>query len=78
MPIHEFACEKCDAEFELLVRHDTIATCPECQGKKLTKLFSVPASPKSSAGSLPVYNGPQTAGGGGCGMPACRTGCQYE
>ena len=76
MPIHEFACGTCDAEFELLVRHDTIAVCPECEGRKLTKLFSVPAAPQSS-GELPICSDVPMPSGG-CGAAACRTGCQFE
>ena len=30
MPIFEYACEKCQSEFELLVRGDDKPACPEC------------------------------------------------
>lgn len=74
MPIYEYKCQKCDSQFEVLVRTPEDAACPECQSRKLNKLFSVPAVGRAdafgkTADSLPLA--------GGCGRQACAMGgCQ--
>ena len=40
MPIFEYACKKCDAMFELILNNGTKPACPQCNSRKLTKLFS--------------------------------------
>jgi putative FmdB family regulatory protein len=42
MPIYEYACEKCDREFEVEQRitDDPIKTCPHCKSKKIKRLIS--------------------------------------
>ena len=42
MPIYEYACGKCDHEFEVEQRitDDPIKTCPECRSRKVKKLIS--------------------------------------
>ncbi len=40
MPIYEYACRKCETEFELLVLKDTVVACPECKGQDLERLLS--------------------------------------
>jgi len=30
MPIYEYHCPACEADFELLVRSDTVPRCPQC------------------------------------------------
>lgn len=42
MPIYEYACEKCDHEFEVEQRitEDPIKTCPKCKSRKVKKLIS--------------------------------------
>jgi len=42
MPIYEYRCRNCSAEFEVLVRAGTIVSCPHCGGSALDKLLSVP------------------------------------
>ena len=54
MPIYEYGCRDCGNQFELLVRGDESAVCPSCESKQVAKQFSVPASARSAAGSLPV------------------------
>jgi putative FmdB family regulatory protein len=44
MPIYEYLCQRCDQEFEVLLRGSEKASCPSCGGKQLTKKFSVPAA----------------------------------
>ena len=70
MPLYEFHCKQCEADFELLMRSDEQAACPDCGTKKVEKLFSVPAAHSGgSTGDLPIA--------GGCGRPQCGTGgCQ--
>jgi putative FmdB family regulatory protein len=70
MPIYDYRCSACGAEFERLVRADTQVACPECQGRKLERLMSLTARP-AGAGKPADYSrlGPPPGGGwcgGGC------------
>ncbi len=77
MPLYEYACRKCDHEFELLIRGSEQPVCPTCHGTRLEKLLSVPAGHTASAKSLPMC-GPQLPSGG-CGLPQCGMGaCGME
>lgn len=42
MPIYEYACEKCDHEFEREQRitDDPVKTCPKCRSRRVKKLIS--------------------------------------
>ncbi len=42
MPVYEYACEKCQHEFEVEQRitDDPVKTCPECRSRKVKKLIS--------------------------------------
>ena len=73
MPLYEYRCQKCEAEFELLVRNEKDRVCPKCQSRDLEKLLSVPASPSIHSGSLPVTLGEDT-----CGRPQCARGCMFD
>jgi putative FmdB family regulatory protein len=77
MPIYEYRCPKCSAEFEELVFGDDIPECPECGCPKSERLLScaclhMPAP--SRVGQVMPY-GPgrggcvpgMSGGGGGCG-----------
>ena len=45
MPIYEFHCQNCEADFEDLVPAGTEhATCPECGSELTARRYSVPAS----------------------------------
>lgn len=68
MPLYEYSCQKCDHDFELLVRNGEPPACPRCESERLTKRFSVPAAPQSGAASLPM------ARGASCGAPQCGMG----
>ena len=63
MPIYEYHCQACESDFEKLVLSsaDKSIECPECRGKKVTKLMS-------AANSRP--NGIPT-GSGGFDSPGC-------
>ena len=70
MPIFEYQCEDCGAEFELLVRSDTQLVCPICESTHLEKQLSVFATEKSAGAAEPMM------ACGSCGHPdgpgACR------
>ncbi len=42
MPIYEYACEKCESEFEVEQRitADPVKTCPGCKSRKVKRLIS--------------------------------------
>ena len=42
MPIYEYACEKCESEFEAEQRitDDPIKSCPRCKSRKIKRLIS--------------------------------------
>ncbi|MGV3608560.1 MAG: FmdB family zinc ribbon protein [Planctomycetaceae bacterium] len=65
MPLYEFVCGKCHAEFETLVRGEEKPHCPKCDSQDLKKLLSVSATPSISSGMLPTM---------GCGKPQCGMG----
>lgn len=74
MPIYEYTCRSCDADFELLIRGGEKPVCPECGERSPTRRLSVPAAHVASSGSLPVCETPQP---GTCGRPQCGMGgCQ--
>jgi putative FmdB family regulatory protein len=69
MPIYDYRCTACDARFEQLVRGNQQVTCPQCSGRELERLISLPARP-ASGGKQADYSrlGPPPGGccGGGC------------
>ena len=71
MPLFEYACEKCQSEFELLVRGSEKPACPDCGSNQLEKRLSVPAAHAASASQLPL-SPPPPCGMGGCGRPECE------
>ena len=71
MPLYEYNCHDCSAEFELLVRSDEKPRCPECDSPKLEKLLSVPAAHTAGSRDLPTC---RPAPRGDCGLPQCGSG----
>ena len=69
MPLYEFACQSCDHTFEELVFAGDEVACPECHGKKIEKLPSVP-NPGKSLASLPTSCGDPSLPP--CGAPWCQ------
>ena len=48
MPIYDYRCGACGAQFELLVRASTVPACPHCGCATLDKRVSAPAAPGKS------------------------------
>jgi putative FmdB family regulatory protein len=71
MPIYEYICDDCKAQFEKIVinKHQEIA-CPKCSSKKATIQLSVFTTGGSGSGSSSPSGG-FSGGGGGC----CGGGC---
>lgn len=67
MPMYEYACQKCEHQFETLVFNGEQVECPECHSQKLERLLSVPARPRTE-GALPMTCDPTT--------PPCGAGCR--
>lgn len=69
MPLFEFACDRCETQFEELVRRDETVQCPQCGTANPRKLISAPAA-HIAGGSLPIMNGcpPSDA-------PPCNPNC---
>ncbi len=54
MPIHEFKCQSCDYEFELLIMNKEemeAVRCPKCQSPECNKLMSATNYQMSGGGS---------------------------
>jgi len=73
MPIYEYHCPECGADFERLVRGQASVACPTCQSDSVERRFSVPAPPQGRAGGRGLPVAKPSGGGGGCGGGSC--GC---
>jgi putative FmdB family regulatory protein len=42
MPLYEYACEKCESEFEIEQRitEDPLKSCPKCRSRRIKRLIS--------------------------------------
>lgn len=54
MPLFEYHCADCDHRFELLMRFEDAAVCPQCDSQKPDRLLSAPATHTKGNGSLPI------------------------
>ena len=52
--IHRYTCQKCQHEFEALVYDGEKVECPQCQGTRVERQFSVPARPRAATATLPM------------------------
>ena len=50
MPLFDYHCPACGADFELLVRSDTVVACPRCAAGGVQRQVSRVAPAGSSAG----------------------------
>jgi putative FmdB family regulatory protein len=72
MPIYEYVCEDCKAQFEKIVinKHEAIS-CPHCSSQKATIQLSVFAAATGngvkSSGGFSGSGGGNSCCGGGCG-----------
>lgn len=74
MPIYEYVCDKCGADFEeLITKSSENPPCPDCGSNSTHKLISAPVRNRSVKGAdgsyAPVSSGGGCAGcsGGNCG-----------
>ena len=49
MPIYEYACRKCGAAFEMLVRKGKTPACTACASEDLERLLSLPSVKSDSS-----------------------------
>jgi putative FmdB family regulatory protein len=70
MPIFDYKCGGCGAQFEQLVRGDQQVSCPQCAGQDLQRLMSLTARP-ATGGKPADYSRLGPPPGGGC----CGGGC---
>lgn len=71
MPIREFLCTQCGADFEKIVRasqSSAAVACPECGSDRLEKKLSGFAA--HSGGAHANAPAPMCPSGGPCGMPS--------
>lgn len=73
MPIYNYHCAGCGADFEKLVRNGTAVTCPECESRKLERRMSLPAPSVSGSKAADFKNLGPPAGGGGCCGGSCHS-----
>ena len=68
MPLYEYACKKCDHDFEMLVFNGEEVACPKCQTRQVERRLSVPARPRAETASQPA----------GCDsrQPPCGAACR--
>lgn len=52
MPLYDYRCTACQAEFELLVRASTVPACPHCGATGLERAVSRVAPAGKSAGII--------------------------
>ncbi|MBK1615355.1 FmdB family transcriptional regulator [Rubrivivax gelatinosus] len=52
MPIYDYRCPACNADFELLVRSSTVPQCPQCGATELERQLSRIAPAGTSAGII--------------------------
>lgn len=81
MPIYEYACADCEAEFEKLIMGAPdgngdrgAVTCPSCDSASVAKKFSSFAVQSDYVPISPASRKPARGGGGGCCGGFCGCG----
>ena len=69
MPLYEYTCQDCEHAFETLVFNGEEVECPQCQGHRLDRQWSVPARPRGEGEALPMSCNPNLPP---CGPSFCR------
>ena len=73
MPIFEYACKQCGAEFDALIQGAATVACPSCEGVELEKkLSSFAVAGRAASEREPI--GPC----GTCGDPRGAGACALE
>jgi putative FmdB family regulatory protein len=68
MPIYEYVCDDCGAEYERIVTNaKTKVACPKCESRKNTIQLSVFAVHGNGTKSSGPSSGSSSSGGGCCG-----------
>ena len=67
MPIYEYICRECAAEFEKLVSPPVAVACPSCQSGRVTRRMSLVGIKTASRFSEAPVGTPGGCCGGGCG-----------
>jgi putative FmdB family regulatory protein len=68
MPIYEYSCRECGAEFEKFIGGPATIACPSCQSERVMRLMSL-VGVKSSGRFVSPSSSSMQGGccGGGCG-----------
>ncbi|HUT64523.1 MAG TPA: zinc ribbon domain-containing protein [Spirochaetota bacterium] len=67
MPVYEYLCKDCSHQFEKLVRGYKESTlCPQCNSRKVSKLFSTFACRGTASPSESASSGCSSCSGGNC------------
>ncbi|MDA1094827.1 MAG: zinc ribbon domain-containing protein [Acidobacteria bacterium] len=74
MPIFEYACRDCQADFELLVQASATPVCPSCSSPSLQKRLSAFAVGRGGPSATPAA--PQACGS--CGDPRGAGACSMN
>jgi len=77
MPLHEYACQTCENQFEVLVRASESPECPVCHGTVLERKFSVFAARAGDSASAPEAMS-VSGGCGRCGDPRGPGACSMN
>lgn len=74
MPVYEYRCAECTAQFEELILGSETPVCPSCDSEQLTRLISTFGVSDGASDPGPLYSGPSGACGP-CGDPAGPGAC---
>jgi putative FmdB family regulatory protein len=69
MPIYEYGCLACGAEFEKFIQVPRAVTCPSCQSERVSRRLSLVGVKTGQRASEGASAAPMGGGccGGGCG-----------
>jgi len=66
MPIYEYACLVCGAEFEKFVQRPSAIACVSCESERVSRRLSV-VGMRTGGGRMSDASSAPTGGGGCCG-----------